>query len=78
MPCDHDAPDTRERCLFKIDGSCGRCMDACVCDAITAEGFDRRACEGVCDSNVPGFTVSVCGKCLSGMPCTLRDPSKGE
>ena len=75
MPCDHDVPDTRERCLYKIDGSCGRCMDACVCGAIDPDGFDRRACEGVCDSNLEELTVSVCGKCMSGMPCTLRDPS---
>ena len=75
MPCDHDAPDMRERCLYKIDGSCGACMRACPAEAISGEGFDRDRCEDRCNSNEPVYTVTVCGKCLSGMPCTLKDPS---
>ncbi len=75
MPCEHDAPDLRERCLYKIDGSCGRCARACIVGAVSGEGFDRDVCEDQCNSNIAGFSVSVCGKCLSGMPCTFRDPS---
>ena len=75
MPCDHDEPDLRERCLYRIDRSCGLCIDACMVGAITGGGFDRDACEAHCNENGKTFTVTVCGKCLSGMPCTLKDPS---
>lgn len=75
MPCDHDEPDLRERCLYRIDRSCGLCMDACMVGAITGGGFDRDACEAHCNENGKTFTVTVCGKCLSGKPCTLKDPS---
>ncbi len=75
VPCDHDAPFVGERCLHKIDGSCGLCMRACPCGALSDDAFDRDACETQCSSNAKVVSVTVCGKCSAGMPCAFRDPS---
>ena len=75
VPCVHDRPFTGERCLHRLDGSCGRCMSVCPMQAISDEGFDRTACGGRCESNMDILGADVCGKCVVGMPCTSGDPS---
>lgn len=77
IPCDHDFPCTREACLHRMDGSCGMCMDVCPVSALSDDGFDRSACEGRCNSNLPLVDFHICGKCMVGMPCTFSDPTKG-
>lgn len=76
IQCAHDAPCLEERCLFRIDGSCGRCMKACPVSALTGDGFRRDACLERCTENVPLTGEQICGKCLCAMPCSMRDPSK--
>jgi epoxyqueuosine reductase QueG len=77
-----------EKCLNKIDGSCGLCKKKCKSGAFEeAGGFDRRKCFSVCLKNAELYRsfnktdsysngiADVCGKCLVGLPCSNRDPS---
>jgi epoxyqueuosine reductase QueG len=72
-----------ERCLYKIDGSCGLCRTRCPAGAYANDSYDRHACYRVCLENARqhhdiGY-ADVCGKCLVALPCSLRDPSsKGD
>lgn len=77
-----------ESCLYKRSmaadhkPSCGLCIGRCPSGALTAEGFDRFLCSKVCEANQeihdPGVTLGadseVCGKCLSGLPCSFCRP----
>ena len=69
-----------EKCLSKINGSCGLCLKKCHVGAYNENGiFDRHKCYGACLKNAElhkaiGF-ADVCGKCLVGLPCSSRDPS---
>lgn len=70
-----DATVTDQRCLYKIDGSCGLCITRCPAGALTQDGFDRYCCMAHCQRNEkdhPG--AQVCGKCLVELPCSYRNP----
>ena len=75
VPCEHDAYFDGERCLYKRDGGCGLCMDACPSHALLGDRFERLTCEGHCTANESRCGWQICGKCLNGMPCTFTDPS---
>ena len=75
VPCDHDAPVEGDRCLHRLDGSCGACIRACPIHALGVGGFDRDACGSRCYSNKEVLGEDVCGKCVVGMPCSFKDPS---
>jgi epoxyqueuosine reductase QueG len=67
-----------EKCLNKINRSCGLCRKKCEAGAYPAAGFDRRACYAKCLENAElhknlGF-ADVCGKCLAALPCSLAAP----
>ena len=69
-----------EKCLYKIDGSCGLCLKKCPSGAYDPEGFfDRHKCYELCLKNAELHKAlglaDVCGKCLVGLPCSSRDPS---
>lgn len=81
-----DKPKEYELCKYKADGSCGLCIKACPSAALTAKGFDRRKCYGICLKNAElynsfgsSYTIEgeepsgseVCGKCIAGMPCAF-------
>jgi epoxyqueuosine reductase QueG len=72
-----------ERCLYRINGSCGLCRTRCPAGAYSNGLYDRHACYRVCLENARlhrdiGY-ADVCGKCLVALPCSLRDPSsKGD
>ncbi len=74
-------PDIRsdqEACLYKYDGSCKKCTQKCVNDALFVESFDRFKCYEICLENVEesrsiGY-ADVCGKCLAGVPCSHMNP----
>ena len=71
-----DVPVEGERCLFKIDGSCGACMRKCRSKALTPGGYDRWACDRYGDASRATYNgLYACGKCIVGMPCSFRDPS---
>lgn len=65
-------------CLYKYDGTCGKCVRKCVNDALTADSFDRFRCYAMLLKNVEehdevGY-ADVCGKCLVAVPCSHVDP----
>lgn len=68
-----------ERCLHKLRGICGLCRTRCPAGAYTPEGFDRHRCYARCLENARRYEslglADVCGKCVTGLPCSLRDPS---
>ena len=74
-------PDARaeaEACLHRHDGSCLRCVERCVNQALFADRFDRKQCYAMCLRNGTAFRemgkADVCGKCLVGVPCSFTNP----
>jgi epoxyqueuosine reductase QueG len=65
-----------EQCLFKIDGTCGVCVGACVHNALFYDHFDRYRCYEMCLENAAHLKhiglADVCGKCIAGMPCAFK------
>jgi len=69
---------SEEKCLYKINKSCGICINKCVTEAYENNEFNRFKCYEVCLENVDyhksiGY-ADVCGKCLVGLPCSNKDP----
>lgn len=74
----------RERCLNKINGSCGVCLKRCANGTYVRNDdgdliFDRARCYEACLANAErhknlGY-ADVCGKCLVGLPCSSRSPA---
>ncbi|MBQ8179104.1 MAG: hypothetical protein IJ026_01480 [Candidatus Methanomethylophilaceae archaeon] len=65
-----------EYCTYRRNGGCGLCMDKCRSGALTPDGFERDVCDALCNDNGGMFNgLSVCGKCVVGMPCSHRNPS---
>ena len=96
LETEHDERTKEEYCLYKKDGSCGKCIKRCPAQALTAEGYNVKRCNGLCDENAavhvgycekPSYQLenaegeligsNVCGKCVTGMPCTYRIPGTG-
>jgi epoxyqueuosine reductase QueG len=68
----------KEKCLNKLHGTCGICRKRCVGNAYPNKSFDRNLCHKQCLENAKyhrdiGHT-DVCGKCLVGLPCSLKAP----
>jgi epoxyqueuosine reductase QueG len=69
-----------ESCLYKYSGTCIKCVEHCVNDALREDGFDRFKCYEMCLNNdrlhvdIPGIK-DVCGKCLVGVPCSTVNPT---
>jgi epoxyqueuosine reductase QueG len=69
-----------ERCLYKINGSCGLCQKKCPAGAYEAGVFNRKKCYELCLKNAAlhkalGF-ADVCGKCVAGLPCSTEIPGR--
>lgn len=78
LPAKPDEPLAGEYCLYKRDGGCKACVSKCAAAALTVDGFDRERCYGQCLENEavhPG--ADVCGKCVTGLPCSFRRPDRG-
>lgn len=76
MEIEPDPIPQEERCLYRKDGSCGVCMQRCRVNAIAPGGFDRWSCDKDGDSSRQAFGVFACAKCIVGLPCSFRDPSR--
>lgn len=77
---DHPLLGDRELCLHKAGAECLECMSRCPVGAVTLEGIDRRRCYGRLKTNLKHLstqvplqaTTHVCGKCVAGLPCSVR------
>jgi len=70
--------NVKEKCLNKINGTCGVCQKKCIFNAYQNNNFNRNICYEQCLKNdeyhkAEGLS-SVCGKCLVGLPCSIKEP----
>ncbi|MFX0005047.1 MAG: epoxyqueuosine reductase [Candidatus Hermodarchaeota archaeon] len=69
-----------EYCLYYRDESCKKCINKCVFDALHIDSFDRQKCYEICKKNERLYShlgvSDVCGKCVCGIPCSLKNPCK--
>lgn len=67
---------TKEYCLYKLDGSCTSCINACPQNALTVKGFDAQKCTEHLESNQRIYrdlgNCNVCGKCVSNARCRFQ------
>lgn len=61
-----------ERCLYKKNGNCGKCVANCFSGALTTDGFDREKCQEMCMRN----DADCCGKCDTDIPCAFGLPDQ--
>jgi epoxyqueuosine reductase QueG len=65
-------------CLYFHDKSCRMCVEKCIFNALKVDFFDRHACYEICLDNGKRFSqygfADVCGKCTSGVPCSIINP----
>jgi len=75
---DADPRSELPACLFKYDGSCRKCVERCVNDALLENGFNRFKCYELLLENVERLQdlgyADVCGKCLAAVPCSHANP----
>jgi len=67
-----------DKCLYKLNRSCGICRTKCITGAYENYGYNRHKCYGQCLKNAEyhkdiGY-ADVCGKCLVGLPCSTKEP----
>ncbi len=70
-----------ELCLYRADGSCGRCIKNCVNDALKENLLNKYKCYELCLASADRLSdlesiADVCGKCLVGVPCSTSAPNK--
>jgi hypothetical protein len=77
--------DHHEYCLFYSKGTCGKCIERCPVQAVSADGHDKRKCRGHVKIDVAshvkshyGFDGYGCGLCQTGVPCESRIPAAGD
>lgn len=72
--------ENEETCLYKHMGTCKKCVDRCVNNALKVDYFDRHKCYEMCLYNDELHSdiglADVCGKCLVNVPCSTRNPVK--
>ena len=74
IPVEPDQIVEEERCLYKKNGSCKKCVQNCFVGALTTEGFDRKKCYEICLLNDAKTGADVCGKCDIDIPCAFKVP----
>jgi len=74
LPIDADIPIEEEFCLYKRNGTCGVCVKHCYSGALTKDRFDRYKCHETTLKNAAIYGVTVCGKCVVGLPCSFKKP----
>ena len=69
-----------EYCLYFQDGSCTQCVERCTFDALHLDSFERHKCYEICLKNGRLYSKlgksDMCGKCASGVSCSLTNPCK--
>ena len=70
----------KEFCLYKQNGTCMECVENCTFGALKTGSFDRHKCYKICLSNAGIYSklgkATVCGKCVSTIPCSFQIPVK--
>jgi epoxyqueuosine reductase QueG len=65
-------------CLYFHNKSYKKCIEKCIFDALSIQTFDRHKCYNKCLENAKIYAhlglVDVCGKCVSVVPCSFRNP----
>lgn len=74
IPVEADSIVKEERCLYKKNGSCKKCVQNCFSGALTTDGFDRKKCFEICMINDARTGADVCGKCDIDIPCAFQAP----
>ncbi len=78
LPADHRSDN--ESCLYRHNGSCKRCVERCVGNALFPDRFYRHNCYEVCLQNEKKYEAigkaDICGKCLVNVPCAFIKPVK--
>jgi epoxyqueuosine reductase QueG len=73
-----DAGKVKEKCLNKLNGSCGICQKRCIANAYKNKNFNKDICYKQCLENAKYHKetghADVCGKCLVGLPCSIQEP----
>lgn len=68
----------QEICLYKQNGSCTDCIDACPQNALSTEGFNKSLCTEHLQNNQMIFrdlgNCNVCGKCAAHARCRFDPP----
>lgn len=73
LPIEPDDVVTEERCIYKRNGGCKLCVDRCVANALTVDGFERLKCLDQCNVNEEIYPAAgACGKCVVGLPCSFK------
>lgn len=76
-----DAP-MKEQCLYKVNGSCKRCVEACPMNAIIFDGenykVDKTKCAYMCYDKKREVAPEIkggenCGICSCGVPCSYYE-----
>ncbi|MBO8158158.1 epoxyqueuosine reductase [Thermosyntropha sp.] len=69
-------------CLYYLNGSCKKCIEKCPAGALTLEKFDRFKCYEYLLKNAELHAdivlADVCGKCISGVPCSHKNPVRED
>jgi epoxyqueuosine reductase QueG len=70
--------ESKEKCLNKLNGTCGICQKKCIVNAYENNTYNRHKCYEQCLANVEyhkeiGY-ADICGKCLVGLPCSVKEP----
>lgn len=79
---DSPAMDDLEACLHRAGKGCLECVKRCPVQGLTDVGIDRKRCFDRLRFNKEHLrafsdlpeTTHVCGKCVSGVPCSLKNP----
>lgn len=74
IPVEPDQIVEEERCLYKKNRSCKKCVQNCFAGALTTERFDRKKCYEICLLNDAKTGADVCGKCDIDIPCAFKAP----
>lgn len=77
--------DHHAYCLFYSHGTCGKCISRCPVNAISEAGHDKNKCMQYTESKMKRYaletyviSISVCGLCQTGIPCTAHIPTPEE
>jgi epoxyqueuosine reductase QueG len=85
LPSRRPYTDRHAYCLFYSHGTCGKCIPRCPVKAIGESGHDKQTCMRYTTQKMRdhaldayGISVSVCGICQAGIPCTDHIPHPDE